>query len=116
MSEAAVREWAPELEQYLITEDKLPKDLVGPVFMKRELAIYATLAIAEDNPDTFVGVLDRGLYIRVVGNKRLTLRRRTLEDLAGRAVRFPGEVEEMMSAFAGKIRVTGEEILWYLEL
>jgi len=116
MSEAAVAEWAPELAQYVISEDKLPKDLVGPVFMKRELAIYAVEAIARDNPDTFVGILDRGLYVRVVGNRRLVLRRKTLEELAGRSVRFPGEVEEMLSAFAGKIKTTGEYIEWYLEL
>ncbi|ABP50138.1 MULTISPECIES: MmoB/DmpM family protein [Pyrobaculum] len=112
----ALAEWAPELEKYLIDDSKIPKDVVGPVFMKTELAIYAVEAIARDNPDTFVGILDRGLYVRVVGNRRLVLNSSTLVELAGRPVRFPGEVEVIMSAFAGKIRVTGERIEWYLEL
>lgn len=116
MAGQAIAEWAPELERYVVDESKLPKDIVGPVFMKRDLAIAAIEAIARDNPDTFVGLLDRGLYVRVIGNRRLVLRRSTLEEAAGRPVRFPGEVEVMMSAFAGKIRMSGEEIVWYLEL
>jgi toluene monooxygenase system protein D len=116
MSVAALSEWAPELAQFVVDEGKMPKDLVGPVFMKSELAVYATLAIAEDNPETFVGILDRGLYIRVLGQRRLVLNKATLERVAGREVRFPGEVEVIMSAFAGKIQVTGEKITWYLEL
>jgi len=112
----ALSEWAPELVEFVVDESKIPKDLVGPVFMKSELAVYAALAIARDNPETFVGILDRGLYIRIVGQRRLVLKRSTLEEVAGREIRFPGEVEVIMSAFAGKIMVTGESITWYLEL
>lgn len=105
-----------ELDQYIIDEKRLPQDIVGPVFMKFGLAVAAVEAIAQDNPDTFVGIIDRGHYIRVVGNRRLVLRKTTLEAVLGRPVRFPGEIEVIMSAFAGRIRVSGEEIVWYLEL
>ncbi|TRM89015.1 toluene monooxygenase, partial [Sulfolobus sp. E3] len=37
------------------------------------------------------------------------------EKLAGREVRFPGEVEVRLSAFAGRIITTGSYIKWYLE-
>lgn len=109
-------ELSAEVQAYIVTDDKVPKDVVGPVLMKSEMANYVIEAIARDNPDTFVGILDRGSYVRVIGNRRLVLRKDTLEEVAGREVRFPGEVEVIMSAFAGKIRVTGKDITWYLEL
>jgi toluene monooxygenase system protein D len=105
------------LSKYNINDlSKLPKDIVGPVLTKDDLSYLIVEAIAIDNPKTFVGVIDRGSYIRVVGDRELDLNKDTLERLAGRVVRFPGEVEVRMSAFAGKIRVTGSFIKWYLEM
>jgi toluene monooxygenase system protein D len=105
------------LSKYQITDlNKLPKNIVGPVLTKDEFSYGVIEAIAVDNPNTFIGVIDRGSYIRVVGDRELILKKATLEDIIGREVRFPGEVEIRMSAFAGKIIVRGEYIKWYLEL
>lgn len=105
------------LSKYQITDlNKLPKNIVGPVLTKDEFSYGIVEAIVADNPDTFIGVIDRGSYIRVVGDRELILKKATLEDIIGREVRFPGEVEVRMSAFAGKIIVRGEYIKWYLEL
>jgi len=105
------------LSKYQITDlNKLPKNIVGPVLTKDEFSYGVIEAIAVDNPNTFIGVIDRGSYIRVVGDRELILKKATLEDIIGREVRFPGEVEIRMSAFAGKIIVGGEYIKWYLEL
>jgi len=105
------------LNKYQITDlNKLPQNMVGPVLMKDEFSYGVVEAIVIDNPKTFVGVIDRGSYIRVVGERELILRKSTLEDVIGSEVRFPGEVEVRMSAFAGKIIVRGDHIKWYLEL
>jgi len=104
-----------EFSKYSISEDKVPRDLVGPVLTKSELAYHVIEAIITENPENFVGIIDRGSYIRVIGNIRLRLSKKVLEEVAGREVRFPGEVEVIMSSFAGRIRVTGEYIEWYLE-
>jgi toluene monooxygenase system protein D len=105
------------LSKYQITDlNKLPKNIVGPVLTKDEFSYGVIEAIAVDNPNTFIGVIDRGSYIRVVGDRELILKKATLEEIIGREVRFPGEVEIRMSAFAGKIIVRGEYIKWYLEL
>jgi len=105
------------LDKYQIKDlEKLPKNIVGPVLTKDEFAYAVIEAIATDNEKTFIGVIDRGSYIRVVGDRELILNKSTLENVLGRNVRFPGEVEVRMSAFAGKIIVTGDYIKWYLEL
>ncbi|QIW24631.1 toluene monooxygenase [Sulfolobus sp. S-194] len=105
------------LNKYQITDlNKLPKNMVGPVLMKDEFSYGIIEAIAIDNPKTFVGVIDRGSYMRVVGDKELILTKKTLEDVVEREIRFPGEVEVRMSAYAGKIIVRGEYIKWYLEI
>lgn len=105
------------LSKYQIIDlNKLPKNMVGPVLTKDEFSYGVVEAIAIDNPKNFVGVIDRGSYIRVVGDTELILTKKTLEDVIEREVRFPGEVEVRMSAFAGKIIVRGDYIKWYLEM
>jgi toluene monooxygenase system protein D len=111
----SITELEAEFSRYIISEDKVPTDLVGPVLTKAELAYHIIDAIITENPDNFMGIIDRGSYVRVIGRRRLRLSRKVLEEVAGREVRFPGEVEVLMSAFAGRIRVTGEYIEWYLE-
>ncbi|QGA53731.1 toluene monooxygenase [Sulfolobus sp. E5-1-F] len=105
------------LDKYQIKDlSKLPQNMVGPVLMKDEFSYGVVEALALDNPNTFKGVVDRGSYIRIVGERELILNKSTLEEVLGREVRFPGEVEVRMSAFAGKITVRGDYIKWYLEL
>ncbi|AAK41477.1 toluene monooxygenase [Saccharolobus solfataricus] len=105
------------LDKYQIMDlSKLPQNMVGPVLMKDEFSYAVVEALARDNPNTFKGVLDRGSYIRVVGERELILNKTTLEEVIGMDVRFPGEVEVRMSAFAGKIIVRGDYIKWHLDL
>jgi len=104
-----------DLEETLIPEEKIPEDAVGPVLMKSDMAENIIKAIAIDNPTNFIGVIDRGSYFRVVGRKELILTKKTLEEIVGRKMRFPGEVEVFMSSFAGRIDVNVERIRWWLE-
>ncbi|ARM74701.1 MmoB/DmpM family protein [Acidianus manzaensis] len=104
------------LEKYEIKDmNNLPKDIVGPVLTKDEFAYAVIEAIVKDNPKTFKGIIDRGSYLRVLGDRELILRKPTLEEILGEEVRFPGEIEVRMSSFAGRIEVRGDHIRWYLE-
>ena len=57
-------------------------------------------------------VLDRGAYSRVWAPGRCLLTRETLEKHLGRPVRFPGDIEKVMPAFQGRLRMTEDEIEW----
>ncbi|MEU8759722.1 MmoB/DmpM family protein [Streptomyces sp. NPDC048659] len=95
--------------------DDPPPRLVGPVLrgMDADLAQAVIAAVETDNPGQEVHVVDRGGYIRVhtVGRCRLT--RAGLESELGHD--FPlSRLEPALGAFAGRMRITDDEIVWYL--
>jgi toluene monooxygenase system protein D len=61
-----------------------------------------------------VTVLDRGAYLRVLVPQRCVVTREAIEKHLGRAVRFPGELETVMSAFKGSIELNQESAVWQL--
>lgn len=96
-------------------EALLHQNWVGPVIQAGEFADAVIEALKADNPGKEIKLFHRGSYVRVLGEKRLRLRKESLEKELGRSVRFPGEVEVNLSAFAGRIRTASDEIEWYYE-
>ncbi len=96
-------------------EALLEKDWVGPVLLAGEFADAVIEALRADNLNTELQLFSRVSYVRVLGEGPLKLRRDSLEDMLGRSMRFPGEVEVNLSSFAGRIKVGSDEIEWYYE-
>jgi toluene monooxygenase system protein D len=88
------------------------EDAVGPVLRmcyEVELVLHA---IQDDNPSDSVEVLDCGAYVRVQRSGFLKLTRASLERHLGAGFQM-SQVESIMSAFAGRIRTSSNEIVWY---
>ncbi|GEL19437.1 MmoB/DmpM family protein [Pseudonocardia asaccharolytica] len=90
--------------------------MVGPVVrgMDADLAEAVIEAVEIDNPGAQVHVDDRGGYIRVSVPQRCRLTQTSLEEALGRP--FPlAQLEPSLSAFAGRMNLTDDEIVWYLD-
>ncbi|WP_374101745.1 MmoB/DmpM family protein [Mycobacterium sp. SM1] len=90
--------------------------LVGPVIrgIDGELAEAVVAAIELDNPGADVTVDDQSGYVRISVPHRCVLTRRSLEDELGRE--FPlTDLEPALSAFAGRLKQTDDQWVWYLE-
>lgn len=90
--------------------------MVGPVVrgVDAELADAVIEAMELDNPDAEVVVEDRGGYIRIGVAQRARLTQASLEQVLGHA--FPlAQLEPSLSAFAGRMKATDDEMVWYLE-
>jgi len=85
---------------------------VGPVLQATPFAQVIAAAIMEDNDDVIVS--DRGGYLRVLAPRVCRLSRATVEAATGSPVRFPGELEGVMSSFAGRMRLTEHGAVWWL--
>src|SRR5262245_1849594 len=94
-------------------EGSTTHDHVGPVLQAGVLANAIIAAIRDLNRD--VVVVDRGAYFRVLAPDRCIVTRAGIEERLGRAVRFPGELETVMSAFKGAICLTDEEAIWQFQ-
>jgi hypothetical protein len=90
--------------------------MVGPVVrgMDAELAEAVIEAVEIDNPDSQVQIDDRGGYIRISVPQRCRLTQASLEEALGRP--FPlAQLEPSLSAFAGRMNLTDDEVVWYLD-
>ena len=87
-------------------------DYVGPVLRMGLLTDAIIAAIRELNKDVLV--VDRGAYLRVLVPKNCVVTRIGIENHLGRAMRFPGELETVMSSFKGTIHLTQDEATWRL--
>jgi toluene monooxygenase system protein D len=56
--------------------------------------------------------VDRGAYLRVLAPRSCIVTRVSIERHLGRPVRFPGELETVMSAFKGALRLSENEASW----
>jgi len=88
-------------------------DHVGPVLQAGALTNAIIAAIRDLNRD--VVVVDRGAYLRVLAADRCIVTRAGIEEHLGRPVRFPGELETVMSGFKGAICLTDEDAIWQYE-
>ncbi|MGH8931205.1 MAG: MmoB/DmpM family protein [Egibacteraceae bacterium] len=89
--------------------------MVGPVVrgVDAELADAVIEALEADNPDSEVIVDDRGGYIRISVPHQCRLTRASLEDALGRDFEL-SQLEPSLSAFAGRMRLSDDEVVWYL--
>ena len=85
-------------------------DHVGPVLQAGALTNAIVAAIRDLNSE--VMVVDRGAYLRVLAPRSCIVTRASIEKHLGRPVRFPGELETVMSAFKGTISLTQDEAVW----
>jgi hypothetical protein len=85
-------------------------DCVGPVLQTGAIGAAVVAAIRDLNSD--VMVLDRGAYLRVMVPRRCFVTRAAIEKHLGREFRFPGELETVMSAFKGALRLGQEDAVW----
>src|ERR1700761_8352048 len=85
---------------------------VGPVLHATPFARSVVSVIEEEN--THALVQDEGAYLRVLCPRVCRLSRAALEAATGSAVRFPGDLEMVMSSFAGMLQLTEDDAVWRL--
>ena len=85
-------------------------DYVGPVLQAGALTDAIVAAIKDLNGEVII--VDRGAYLRVLAPRTCMVTRIRIEQHLGRPMRFPGELETVMSAFKGAIRLTQDEAVW----
>ena len=88
--------------------------LVGPVLRMSDDVDAIVAAIVDDNPGQEVTVVDRGAYTRVSGDGELRVTRVSIARHLGRDFSMR-QLEGLMSAFAGRIEMTSEEVRWRLK-
>jgi toluene monooxygenase system protein D len=87
---------------------------VGPVLRMSDDVDGIVAAIVDDNPGQEVTVVDRGAYTRVSGDGELRVTRESIERHLGRDFAMR-QLEGLMSAFAGRIEMTSDEVRWRLK-
>ena len=85
-------------------------DRVGPVLQSGAVATAIIAAIKDLNQD--VMVVDRGAYVRVLVPRCCVVTRSAIEKHLGRSIRFPGELETVMSAFKGSLVLNQNDAAW----
>ena len=89
------------------------QDAVGPVLRMCDEVDLVVRAIQDDNPAGCVQIVDCGAYVRVQRSGFLRLTRASLERHVGAGFQM-SQLESIMSAFAGRIRTSSDEIVWHL--
>jgi toluene monooxygenase system protein D len=74
---------------------------------------HVVAAVIEEENDDVV-VLDEGAYLRVRAPGTCRLSRAALEAATGPAIRFPGDLEVVMSSFTGVLKLTDDDVVWTL--
>jgi toluene monooxygenase system protein D len=85
---------------------------VGPVLQSTPFARAVISAIRDENEQ--VVVQDEGAYLRVLAPRICRLSRAGLEAETGVTVRFPGELEVVLSSFTGAMQLTEDGVVWRL--
>jgi toluene monooxygenase system protein D len=83
---------------------------VGPVLQHTPFAEAVVEAIREENEH--VVVHHEGAYLRVLVPGVCRLSRSALQAVTGQDVRFPGDLELVMSSFTGVILLTDDAAEW----
>ncbi len=89
------------------------QNAVGPVLRMSDEIESVVAAIQDDNPNAPIEVIDRGAYVRVQAPDYLRVTRGSLERRLGRDFEMR-ELQGMLSAFAGRIRTTSDDVVWEL--
>lgn len=86
---------------------------VGPVLRMGDDLDLIIQAIRDDNPDAPIEVVDRGAYVRVQAPGVLRVTADSLQRYLGRDYELRS-LEAQLSAFAGRIKTSTDEIVWSL--
>ena len=86
---------------------------VGPVLEANELGRAVAAAILTSNADATVD--DRGAYLRVSVPGRCVVTRSAIESQLGRHFTLPCDLELVMPAFQGRIRIDDDRVEWRFE-
>src|ERR1700733_3931654 len=89
-----------------------PDRLGGPVLHATPFAHVVAAVIEDENDDVIVR--DEGAYLRVLAPGTCRLSRAALEAATGPAIRFPGDLEVVMSSFTGVLKLTDDGAVWTL--
>lgn len=85
---------------------------VGPVLHATPFARAVVAVIEDENEHVFVR--DEGAYLRVLAPRVCRLSRAGLAAATDPAIRFPGDLEVVMSSFTGVMRLTEDGAVWML--
>lgn len=96
----------------IVETDSVSEEGVGPILRTGKVADAVIDAIAEDNPDKQVFVVDRGDYMRINTLHECRLTRASLEKHLGRDYSLV-RLEIEMPSFAGRIRTSDSEYVWF---
>ena len=77
-------------------------------------AVRRSVVSVIEEENTHVLVRDEGAYLRVLVPRVCRLSRAGLEAATGLAMRFPGDLEVVMSSFAGVMHMTEDGAVWWL--
>lgn len=97
-------------EREAIWVDVAPTGSVGPILAANDLGRAIAQAIVEQNPGA--EIIDRGAYLRVLAKGRCELRRDALERATGAPFQLPTDLEGVMPAFEGYLRIDGGTASW----
>ena len=86
---------------------------VGPVLRMGDEVELVIDAIREDNPNSYVEVIDCGAYVRVQADNYLKVTEASLQRHLGPTFKIHS-LEQMLTAFAGRIRTASDQIEWHL--
>jgi toluene monooxygenase system protein D len=90
-----------------------PSDCVGPVLEASPAGQAVLAAIQKLNRE--VTVQDRGAYLRVLVPRRCRVTREAIERELGHSFRVPFDLEPLMPAFKGFLRMDPDSVEWSLE-
>jgi toluene monooxygenase system protein D len=85
---------------------------VGPVLHATPFARSVVSVIEDENEHVLVQ--DEGAYLRVLAPQICRLSRAGLEAATGPAIRFPGDLEIVLSSFTGVMQLTEDGAVWRL--
>src|SRR5258705_8672616 len=90
--------------------------LVGPLIrgVDGDIAEAVMNAVEIDNPDAEIIIRDEVGYIRINTVERCVLTQQSLAEEMGRDFKL-SQLEPAMSGFAGRMKVTDDEIVCFLE-
>jgi toluene monooxygenase system protein D len=89
------------------------EDAVGPVLRMSEEVERVVQAIMDDNPDRPIEVIGYGSYVRVQAKGYLRVSLASLQRHLGGAFEMR-QLGLLLSAFAGRIATTTDEVSWSL--
>ena len=87
------------------------KNPVGPILRMGDEVEQVIAAIEDDNPDSDIEVIDRGAYVRIQGEDRITVTEQTLRRYLGADFAI-ASFGEMMTAFSGRAITSSDAITW----